>query len=156
MLIKNILWWLMYAAVATWLQARLPGLDAFLPGLLLSLQERRWQQTGWLMLAALAVQEGTGTLAFGAGVLWYGMLIVCFAVGRLFFVTSSLVFVLILAAVMGGAHALILYALSSLQHLPLSLTRLVEQSLAQALLVPPLWGAAYLIRNKAMRHADAV
>ena len=156
MVFRNLLWWFFYAAAAIWLQVRLPGLDAFIPGVLLSLQERRWQQTCWVILCVLAIQEGAGTLAFGAGLLWYGALVLLFVTGRCFFVTTSLIFVVLLAVGMGGAHALILYTLSSLQHLPISLTRLVEQSLAQALLIPPLWGAAYLTRNRFIRHADAV
>lgn len=144
----NIVWWTIYFAAALALQLHFPGIDAIIPGILLSCQEERPQQTLWLCLIAILIQEGTGSLAFGNSLLWYGSLLLFFAIGRLFFVTKSLFFIVLTAIVLGAVHPFILYTASSLQEIAVDLQRLVEQGIAQALIIPPLYAVAFLIRKK--------
>ena len=146
--LANIIWWAVYFAVGLWLQLRFPGIDALIPGIMLSCQEERPQQTFWLCLVTILVQEGTGSLAFGNAILWYGALVLFFLVGRLFFVTRSLFFVVLLALVLGVTHSALLFVTSSLQGFEVNASRLAEQAVAQALLIPPLYAAASLVRKR--------
>ena len=148
----NILWWMAYFAVGLTLQLRFAGVDALIPGIMLSCQEGRRQQTIWLCLCALLIQEGTGSLAFGGEVLWYGSLLLLFSLGKLFFVTGSLFFVVLLASVLGVLHSCMLYALSSLQGYSLDSYHLVQQAMAQTLLIPPLYAVASLARKRFLNY----
>lgn len=151
----NVLWWFLYFVLAVWVQLHFPGVDAMLPGLLISLQEKRWQQTAWVALSCILLQEGTGTLAFGGTLLWYGGMFLLFMGGRWFFVTNSLFFVVLLSGALGVLNILVLLALTSLQKLAFSIEPALEQSLAQAMLIPPLWGLAVLTRKKVFRHVES-
>lgn len=146
--IGNAVWWAVYILVGVLLQVQFPGVDALIPGLILSCHEGRPRQTTWLFLMCILIQEGTGSLHFGSALLWYGGMLLLFALGRGFFVTGSLFFTVLLAVALGGYHALLLYAFSSLQGLVLSTQALVEQAAAQALLIPPLYAVAILIRKR--------
>ena len=150
--LANIAWWAVYLLVALALQLHFPGVDAIVPGILLSCQEDRPRQTFWLCVVTICIQEGTGSLAFGNSLLWYGALIVFFFAGRLFFVTGSLFFVVLLSLALGLTHSLILYAASSLQGFDVNAQRLAELALAQALLIPPLYAAASLVRKRFFKH----
>ncbi len=150
--LANILWWMTYYILAMELQRLFPGIDALAPAIILSCQEGRWQQTVWLCLATILIQEGTGSLAFGNALLWYGSLLFFFSVGRLFFVTGSLFFVVLLSFVLGFAHSGILYMTSSLQGFDVDTYRLAHQALAQALLIPPLYAVASLVRKRFLNY----
>lgn len=151
-MIANIAWWALYFAFALGLQLHFPGVDALIPGLILSCQEERGQQTFFLCFVTILIQEGTGSLAFGNALLWYGSMILLFLGGRLFFVTSSLFFVVLLSAALGIMNPAILYVTSSLQGFEVNTSRLVEQAVAQAFLIPPLYAAAFLIRKRFLDH----
>lgn len=151
-LFANILWWAGYFCVALGLQMHFPGVDAIVPGIMLSCQEGKLKQTLWLCLVTILIQEGTGSLAFGNAILWYGALLLLFFTGRLFFVTGSLFFVVLLSLALGVTHSAILYMTSSLQEFAVNPQLLAEQAVAQALLIPPLYAAASLVRKKVLNH----
>ncbi len=150
--LANIAWWAVYFLAALALQLHFPGVDAMVPGIILSCQEERPQQTFWLCTATILIQEGTGSLAFGNALLWYGVLIFFFYASKLFFVTGSLFFVVLLSLVLGLAHSAILYILSSMQGFEVNTYRLAEQAVAQALLIPPLYAAGSLVRKRFFSH----
>lgn len=150
--LANIAWWAGYFAAALGLQLHFPGVDALIPGLILSCQEERRQQTFCLCLATILIQEGTGSLAFGNTLLWYGSMILLFLTGRLFFVTGSLFFIVLLSAALGVTHSAILYVTSSLQGFEVNTYRLAQQAVAQTLLIPPLYAAASLIRKRFLNY----
>ncbi|GHV53411.1 hypothetical protein FACS1894206_04030 [Deltaproteobacteria bacterium] len=152
----NILWWTGYFFVALTMQRHFPGVDALVPGLMISCEENRGQQTFWLFLITLLIQEGTGSLAFGNAILWYGALFLYFSVGRLFFVTGSLFFVVLIAAALGLTHALLLYMMSSLQGFQIDAYRLTEQATAQAFLIPPLYAALSLLRKRFCAYENGI
>ncbi len=151
---RSVLWWAVYLCLALWVQKILPGIDAFTPALILACQEKHPWQLLWLMLICLLIQEGTGNLAFGGGILYYGALVAMFRIGQLFFVTSGLFFVLLLSLGLGLVRAGILLTFISLQSLAVPPLRLAEETLVQVLLIPPLWGAALLTRRWFVRHED--
>ena len=150
--VANILWWAGYCIVGLMLQLHFSSVDALIPGLILSCQEERPQQTFWLCLATILIQEGTGSLVFGNAILWYGSLLFFFYAGRLFFVTGSLFFIVFLALILGVAHSVILYATASLQGIEVHSYRLIEQAMAQALIIPPLYAAVSLLRKRFISH----
>ena len=144
----NAAWWAGYLAVGLGLQLHFPGVDALVPGIILSCQEKRPQQTLWLCLAAILIQEGSGSLGFGNSLLWYALLLFFFFLGRLFFVTGSLFFIVLISMVLGVAHSALLYVTSSLQGITVDAHRLAEQLVAQGLLIPPLYALASLMRKR--------
>jgi hypothetical protein len=146
---------MLYFIAGVWLQLRFPGVDALLPGLLIALQEKRWQQIAWVGFFCVLIQEGAGSLEFGASVLWYGGLILLFLGGRWFFVVNSLFFVVLLSGAMGVYTVVVMMSLASLQELAFPFTRLLEQGIAQAMIIPPLWGIAVMMRKKVFRHAES-
>ena len=148
----NVAWWAVYCYIGLWVQARFPGVDALIPGLILSLQEERPKQTAWLLAVFILIQEGTSSLIFGSAVLWYCGLLILFALGRLFFVSGSLFFMVILAAAMCILHSVLLYVLGSLQDLILLPYQLGEQAVTQALLIPLLYAAASLARKRFLNY----
>ena len=148
----NMAWWAGYTFVGLLLQVHFPGVDALVPGLILSLQEERPRQTAWLFFLFLLIQEGTGSLVFGSAVLWYCGLFVLFAFGKIFFVTGSLFFTVILAATLGVFHVALMHTLGSLQGFSLSPYLLAEQAVTQALLIPPLYAAASLARKRLLTY----
>ena len=154
--VRDILWWLLWGAFCLWLQARLPGVDAFVPVILLSLQEKRWKTTVWLCIFCVCIHEGAGTLSFGTTVLWYGSLLGLYFVGRAFFVVDSLFFVAFFTLAAGALFMLVMLALPPLQYVPVPLERLLGQSLMQMLLIPPCWGIARLTRRRFLPHETVV
>ena len=78
----NILWWLAFFVIGLALQQALPGTDVLVVGLFLALQERRPVQIAVVLVLLILLQEGVGTLDFGASVLWYFLAIVLFFAGR--------------------------------------------------------------------------
>jgi len=150
--LANIAWWAVYFLVALAIQLHFPGVDAIVPAIILSCQEERPQQTFWLCAVTILIQEGTGSLAFGNALLWYGSLIFFFNAGKLFFVTGSLFFVVFLSLALGVTHSAFLYVTSSLQGFEVNTYRLAEQAVAQALLIPPLYATASLVRKRFFHH----
>ena len=73
--LRKVLWWAAFFAVGICLQRAIPGIDVLAAGLLVVLQERGGWRVFWAALALMLVQEGTGTLDFGAGLIWYPALI---------------------------------------------------------------------------------
>lgn len=146
--LANIVWWAIYFVAGLTLQLHFPGTDALVPGVMLSCQEGRFRQTAVLCLLAILIQEGTGSLAFGSAILWYGALIFLFAIGRLLFVTGSLFFVVLLAILLGLTHSALLYVTSSLQSFTVESFDLAQQAMAQALLIPPLYAVSTLARKR--------
>lgn len=146
--LANVVWWAVYFAAGLALQLHFPGIDALIPGIMLSCQEGKVRQTFILCVIAILIQEGTGSLAFGNALLWYGSLIFFFAMGRILFVTGSLFFVVLLGMVLGLTHSALLYVTGSLQGYTVDTARLAQQAMAQALLIPPLYAVLSLARRR--------
>ena len=89
-----ILWWSIYTVLGIWAQRTLPGIDFFAPGIILSLQEEEsGQRTALLGLIWILLVEGTGSLPFGYGLAWYGLLIAFYFMGRWLFEARSFLFI---------------------------------------------------------------
>ncbi|MBZ2170994.1 hypothetical protein [Nitratidesulfovibrio sp. SRB-5] len=153
---SNLAWWACFIFVGVWLQQVLPGVDVLVAGLLVSLQERRHYQTFWLLLVLLLVQEGAGTLAFGSTVLWYGVLLVFFNVGRWLFEAENLAFVVLISLGLGVCHFLFTLMMASLQQLDIPRDRLLLESVWQACVVPPAWWLTHFVRRRCMGDAHPV
>ena len=148
-----ILWWAAYIVCALVLQQQLPGFDALAPGFLLALQKNKKAELCWLFLLFVLIQEGTGALRFGTAMLWYGGQIFFFRLSARLFVADNLLFVTMLAASLGGFRVALLWLMCALQNAPLNYAQLLQESVIQAALIPPLWGIAYLLHPKRFRHA---
>jgi hypothetical protein len=57
--VKRILWWATYIAGSLIVQQAIPGVDALMPGFLLSLQENRFQQSAVLCVIFILINEGS-------------------------------------------------------------------------------------------------
>lgn len=150
----NLLWWGLYVLVGLWAQKIFPGADAMVPGLILCLQEKNTRQTALFLAFCLLLQEGTGSLPFGASIVWYGLAVALYFLGGLFFMSGNLMFVLMLALALGLGRALLFSVLGLLHPISLSLSDKAVICLLQAALVPLLWMPAMKLRRKALLHAD--
>lgn len=144
----RILWWATYIAGALIVQQAIPGVDAFVPGFLLSLQEKKPWQSFWLFVVFSLIQEGAGSLSFGSAILWYGGQVAFFHVSQRFFVADNLLFVFLLSAALGAYHCLLVWFMCAVQKAPMDWSQLIQEGLLQACIIPIIWGLAYSTRPK--------
>ena len=111
------IWWAGYTLVAVWAQEWFAGIDFFSPGIILCLQAGQWRKAIWLALFWGILQEGTGSLAFGAILLLDVGLFCFFFVGKWLLEPENPVFVIFLSALLVVWHELIVVNLASLQDL---------------------------------------
>lgn len=136
----GFVWWAVYCLVAVWLQYFFPGLDFLAPALVVSMQEERWwRSTVWLLLAAVLLQDGMGSLGFGYSLVWFGALVLAYQLGRRFFDPRSLGLMTLLGAFLGGLHFCLTFSLLHLEGMLFTPRRVVLESVAQFLIFPVLW-----------------
>ena len=70
MVAYNIIWWLIFFVLCVIAQSILSGIDFLIIGVIIAMQERRVIQLFWVILAAIFVQEGVGSMPFGSALLW--------------------------------------------------------------------------------------
>lgn len=151
--LSNLLWWGAYVAAAIWLQKLVPGLDALVPALIICLQDGSKQQTSVFLVLCMVVQEGTGTLPFGASIIWYSVVIATYYIGGWFFMGSSAMFIMLLSLAMGVSRALIFFGMGLLQPLPLDYPAMYRTYVLQVLLTPVIWALAVKTRTYAVKNA---
>ncbi|WP_051822654.1 hypothetical protein [Desulfonatronum thiodismutans] len=146
--------WVVFFVLAVWLQLFFPGTDFFAPGVVLCLQRERFSHVLALILPALLIQEGTGALVFGAGLLRYGGLIGMFLVGRGLFEARSPVFILLLAAAFSLAQMIILHTMAGLQSMDIQGQRLLLESLTMFATIILGWWLLDAVYRFISRHAS--
>ena len=147
----NVLWWTVFLVAGIWLERFIPGLDFLIPGFIVSLQEERLAQSIWLGLVLLLIQDGAGSLAFGAGIPWYGGAALLYYGGRWLFEPRNVLFMVLLGWCLGVGHFFLVDTLATLQEFEISSQNLVKESAVQALSFPLLWG---LVSNLRLRRAE--
>lgn len=150
---SNLLWWTGYIVAAILLQKLVPGLDALVPALIICLQDRDKQQTAVFLVICMIIQEGTGTLPFGASIVWYSTVIAAYYVGGWFFMGESLMFVIVLSVAMGVTRALIFFGMGLLQPLSLDYQSMHRIYVLQVVLTPLIWAVAAKTRSKFVKNA---
>lgn len=143
----NFLWWFLYTCLAVILQSAFAGLDFFLPGLIVAIQERRPVQLLWVLIVFCLMQEGMGSMAFGGSLLWYGSAVALFYLGYSLFEVENFLFIFLLSGCLVAMHLGIAQLMASLQNIPLNSSRLLEEGVFQALLTPFIWRAAQMSRG---------
>ena len=136
---RNVFWWFGFFYVGISLQNTLPGTDVLVVGLLIALHERRVLQLAWLLPVLILIQEGGGTLNFGAAVLWYAAVIALFFIGHWLFEAENMLFIFLLSAFMGLAHLGVVHLMARLQSAPLDKALLLDESILQALFIVLAW-----------------
>lgn len=121
--------WLLFFVSAVWLQLFFPEMDFFAPGILLCLQRERLRNVCILVFLAILIQEGTGPLVFGSGVLRYGGLMGLFFLGRVLFESQSPIFIVLLSLIFTFLHIIILQTMAGLQSLDISGQQFLWESL---------------------------
>ncbi len=153
---RACIWWAFFFPIAIMIQAHVPSLDVLLIGLILVLQERRYKDLFWLLPMLILVQEGIGSRAFGGMILWYFSVVVIFILGRWLFEVQNVLFVLLMAILLGGTHFALVYLLAPLQDLHVDIHQLVHENLIQAAFVPIAWWIAAFTRKWTYTHVDAI
>lgn len=146
----RLIWWATYITGALIVQQSAPGLDALVPGFLLSLQEKNTRQSVWLFLLFVVIQEGSGNIAFGSSLLWYGGQVLFFRISQRFFVADNLLFVFMLSAILGAYHGALEWFMCAVQKVPVDIATLTQESILQAVVIPIIWGLAYFTRPRAV------
>ncbi len=149
----NILWWAVYIIAGIWLQKWFPGLDALVPALIVCLNAGNKQQTVVFLLICVVIQEGTGTLPFGASIIWYSTVIAAYYIGGWFFMSGNLMFILILSISMGVSRALISAAMGLLQPLPFDSQFMLGTYVLQIVCTPVIWFVADKTRRMLVSDA---
>ncbi len=153
---KRILFWTFFTLAGVWLQSMLPGVDFLAPGFILCLQEEKWSVTAWLSLIWLFIQEGTGSMAFGSGLLWYGALAGLYYFGHWLFEAKNFLFMFILGICLGLLHLILTHVMAGLNDWTILGGRVLMECLLQALVFPVEWGLAYLILHQLPEKKYAV
>ncbi|BAH73963.1 hypothetical protein [Solidesulfovibrio magneticus] len=143
----HIVFWTLLTLGGVWLQNIVPGVDFLAPGLILAMQEEKWTVPVWLGGIWLFIQEGTGSMPFGAGILWYGALAGLYFFGHWLFEARNFLFMLILGACLGAMHFLFINVMALLQDWSIYMDRLGVEAVQQALIFPIEWGLLYLIHH---------
>lgn len=153
---RKAAFWGVFTLSGVWLQSFMPGVDFLAPGLILCLQEEKARTTVFLGLLWLLIQEGTGSLAFGTAVLWYGVLAALFFFGHWLFEARNFVFMVILGGCLGVLHFGLMNVMTHLQDWLVSPGRVLLESLVQAVVFPLEWGLVYVIYNHLPQNAQDV
>lgn len=136
---QELVWWVLFIALAIWIQALAPGLDVLVVGLIILLQERDWKGMIWLSPLFVFLQEGMGTRNFGAIIVWYATTVVIFRLGRWLFETENFMFIFLLSACLGVAYYGIAWLMAPLQNLPFDVEDTLDKSMVQAVFMPFAW-----------------
>ncbi len=150
--ILAVLWWAGYTIAAVWAQKVVPGVDFLAPGIVLSMQEEAGCRTVWLAVLWILLQEGMGSLPFGYGIAWYGLLGIFYIVGRWLFEARSILFMCLLGVGLGVLHPLLTYGLASLANLAEPLEMPIVEGVLQAMLFPIVWVMADRLFPKKLRQ----
>lgn len=148
------LFWVAFFLLAVWFQLFFPGTDFFVPGIILCLQRERFTNVLVLIFLALLIQEGTGSLVFGAGVLRYGGLVGMYLVGRGLFEARSPVFIPLLAAAFALSQIAILHTMAGLQSMDIQGQRLFLESVVLFVMVVLGWYLLDVVYRFTSRHAS--
>lgn len=151
----NVVWWVLFFMAGVCVQQILPGIDALVVGLLLALQERRPLQLLLVATAFILVQEGTGTLDFGASLLWSFLVVSLFFIGRWLFETESFFFMFMISGCIGAAHCGVIWLMARLQYIAIPATDLLDESILQALFIPFAWKFAMFARRWVVLHENS-
>ncbi len=152
MLWRNAAWWLIYSFAAVAMQAVFSGLDFFLPGFLLALQEQRPVQSLFVGLWFIVLQEGMGSLAFGGIALMYVLTVIFFYSGCQLFQGRNFLFVVLLGAVLAAIRYVLFPVLCRLQDFPVRMDVLFNECLFQVFLTPFAWWGARSLRGSSVNH----
>jgi len=126
----------------------MPGIDLLAPGLVLSLQEEKVRTSILLGLVWLLIQEGTGSLAFGTSILWYGILAALFYFGHWLFEAKNFLFMVIIGVTLGVLHVALMNIMGQLQGWQVLMGRVFMEGIIQAVVFPVAWGLLYIIYNR--------
>lgn len=147
MTLLDFCWWFAFLVIAIVLQRMLPGMDVLIVGILVALQEGSVKKICCVTILCIVLQEGMGTLEFGASLLWYSLTILLYFVGYWLLETRTLLFLLLLTACLGAAHFGVVLIMDRLQYIPADSSALLDESILQALLIPFAWKFAALTRR---------
>jgi hypothetical protein len=145
---RIFIWWLLFTIAAIWAQSFMPGIDFLAPAIIVCLQMERLKQAIWLTVAFILLQEGMGTLAFGAGLLWYGALIILYFIGRWLFESKNILFVFFIGISLGVWHFILLKIMGQLENLPIATDPLLRESALQVAVFTIEWGIIYSIYKR--------
>lgn len=135
--------WLIFVIAAIWAQRFLPGIDFMISAVIVCLQLERLKQALWLTAVFIILQEGMGSLSFGAGVLWYGMLYLLYFIGRWLFESKNMLFVFFIGISLGAWHFMLVQIMGELENVPVLVMPLIRESALQAAIFTLEWGVIY-------------
>ena len=136
---SQALFWFFYTIACIWLHSFLPGLDCFAPALIVSLHLKHYRTVFWLGPVWLLINEGVGSFAFGASLVWYTGLILFFFAVQVFFSSRHIYFVFVMALFAGLWQFFVYLSMVSLQELVVHEESLLANSVLTVTLFPVAW-----------------
>ncbi len=136
---SQAIFWPLYTIACIWLHSLVPGLDCFAPALIVCLHLKRYQSVFWLGLIWLLINEGVGSIAFGASLVWDAGLVLFFFAVQVFFSSRHVYFLFVLAVFAAGWHYVVFFSMLNLQELQVHKEALIMNSLLTACAFPLAW-----------------
>ena len=133
------IFWPVYTIACIWFQSFLPGLDCFAPALIVCLHLKHYRTVFWLGLIWLLINEGVGSFAFGASLVWYVGLILFFFAVQVFFSSRHIYFVFVVALFAGIWQFFVYFSMVNLQELVVQKETLLANSVLTVTLFPVVW-----------------
>ncbi len=147
MKLHNTLWWALFFCICVSIQNLISGIDVLVIGLLISMQEKNFIQIAWVLPLIILIQEGSGSMLFGASIVWYFCVILIFVIGRFLFEVENTFFMFMVSTCMGVAHVAIIHFFAMLQDAQIDLPRLVDEGILQVIIITLAWSITNFTRN---------
>ncbi|MGL4721823.1 MAG: hypothetical protein ACRCV3_00790 [Desulfovibrionaceae bacterium] len=155
-LISDVIFWLLFSVFAIWIQKAFAGIDTFLVGLIIILQEKKWRSFIVIAIFSIFIQEGLGIFNFGMMLCWYGMLVLLFIGGSNFFEVDKIYFVTLLSILLAIIKIPLLFIFASAQNIHVVFSIILRDALLQILIIPILWMPIYFLRKRFANYGNTV
>ncbi len=149
----NAFWWCIFIIIATLLQKSFVGIDFYIIGFIILLQEEDYRQMLFVAPVLFLIQEGITTFSFGTTLMCYFSAIILIIMGRWLFEVENFLFMFLFSSALSFSYILIFMLFSRLQGIPYSQQELMDYNVIQALVMPLLWWIAVFLRPKRVESA---
>lgn len=149
---SNVVWWLVYTFAGIVLQSLISGVDFLVPGYIVAMQEKNIKQFILVGISFIFLQEGMGTLPFGAVLLWYLLIILIYVAGHWLFEVESLPFIFLLSVASSIAYYMVVLFIANLSDIQINEKLLIDECVYQAFITPFMWNFAHYTR-RGIRYA---
>lgn len=148
----SIVWWSLFTFIGVWAQVAVPGVDFFVPGLLLCIQMEKKYHVFWMILLWSLIQDGVGGLPFGYSLLWYLSILALYRGCFMFFDVRSLMFAVLCGVLLGILHPALTALMAMLADMDWAPERYLFEGALQAFIFPLEWVVVKHLYSGWLKH----